>query len=345
MLAQAAACLSSGGIVAVDTEFVREKTYYPQLCLVQFAAADTVAAVDCLAPLDLGPLYDALFDPGTTWLIHSARQDLEVIWQRTGRLPPRLIDTQVAAGLLGFPPQIGLEDLLARFVGVELGESFARTDWSRRPLPAPALRYALDDVRFLCEAWQALDERLTALGRRAWLDEDCARLLAEPPVADPVSVFARLKAASGLSNASQRAAFALVRWRERAAQAADRPRRWLLADEVLLTIAAALPATPEHLAELLPPRFAARHGAQILGALAERDDDEAHAVVAAASATRALDRRQLKDLQETVRTRAARLGIEPEILATRRDLAAVAAGNPPRHLQNGWRAAELAFSA
>src|SRR5690606_25575116 len=125
---------------------------------------------------------------------------------------------------------------------------------------------------------------------------------------------------------------------------ADRPRRWLLADEVLVAIAAALPATPEHLAELLPPRFAARHGAQILDALAERDDEEAHAVVAAANATRALDRKRLKDLQGAVRTRAATLGIEPEILATRRDLAAVASGNPPRHLQSGWRAAELAFA-
>jgi ribonuclease D len=342
-LESAVARLATGGLVAVDTEFVREKTYYPQLCLVQFAAEDAVAAVDCLAPLDLEPLYAELFHPTVTWLIHSARQDLEVVWQRTARMPPRLIDTQIAAGLLGYPPQIGLEDLLARVVGVELGESFARTDWSRRPLPAPALRYALDDVRFLLDAWGQLAARLDALGRRTWLEEDCARLLAEPPTAEPAAVFTRLKAASGLSSASQRAAFALVRWRERAAQAADRPRRWLLADEVLVAIAAALPATPDDLAELLPPRFAARHGAQILGALADRDDDEAHIVVEAANATRALDRKQLKEMQETVRTRAATLGIEPEILATRRDLASIAAGSPPRHLQSGWRAAELAF--
>ena len=230
--------LATTSIAAVDTEFVREKTYYPQLCLIQIGAGEQVACVDCLAKLDLEPLYARLFDPSFTWVLHSARQDLEVVFQRAGRMPPRLIDTQVAAAFTGYPPQIGLEGLLKRELGVELGESFARTDWSRRPLPDAPLRYALDDVRYLLPAWQRLDAELDRLGRREWLREDCERMLAEQPVADTIAVWSRLKGVHGLPFASQCAALALVRWREAAAQRSDRPRRWLLADEVLIEIAA-----------------------------------------------------------------------------------------------------------
>ncbi len=126
------AALKRTSLAAVDTEFVREKTYYPQLCLIQIATRDEVACIDCLAPLDLSPLYAELFRADFTWVLHSARQDLEVVWQRAQRMPPRLIDTQIAAALTGTAPQMGLEHLLARTLGVELGESYARTDWSRR---------------------------------------------------------------------------------------------------------------------------------------------------------------------------------------------------------------------
>jgi len=182
-LARLVAALAQTRVAAVDTEFVREKTYYPQLCLIQVGTGDQVACIDCLASLDLTPLYARLFDPSFTWVLHSARQDLEVVFQLAGRMPPRLIDTQVAAALTGYPPQVGLEGLLKRTLGVELGESFARTDWSRRPLPEAPLRYALDDVRYLLAAWERLDTELGRLGRREWAHEDCERMLAEKPVA------------------------------------------------------------------------------------------------------------------------------------------------------------------
>ena len=161
------AALKRTSLAAVDTEFVREKTYYPQLCLIQIATRDEVACIDCLAPLDLSPLYVELFRPDFAWVLHSARQDLEVVWQRTQRMPPRLIDTQIAAALAGNAPQIGLENLLARTLGVELGESYARTDWSRRPLPPLALAYALDDVRHLRAARGRRVDGVGPLERRA----------------------------------------------------------------------------------------------------------------------------------------------------------------------------------
>ena len=120
-------------IVSLDTEFVRERTYYPQLCLIQIATRELTACIDCLAQIALDPLFDSLLDSGRTWLLHSARQDLEVIRQHTARLPTRLIDTQIAAGLLGYPPQIGLQDLLQEVLNVKLDKSFARTNWAKRP--------------------------------------------------------------------------------------------------------------------------------------------------------------------------------------------------------------------
>jgi ribonuclease D len=328
-------------LIAVDTEFVREKTYYPQLCLIQIATRDFAACIDCLAPLDLAPLYEQLFQRDRTWILHSARQDLEVIWQRAERMPPRLVDTQIAAALLGWPPQVGLEGLLLRTLDVKLGESYARTDWSRRPLPPEALNYAIEDVHYLLRAWDELERQLSALGRLAWLHEDCERTLAEPPVADATAVWSRLKGLHALPFPAACAALELVRWRERAAQRSDRPRRWLLDDEALLAIAAELPQSLEELRELVAPKFADRNGADVVAAVARRDDSQVQAIVQAHSAPPA-DRKVLKALQEDVRRRAGALGIEPEILATRRELAALATGNPPAHLTQGWRAAQLA---
>ncbi|HEX5046302.1 MAG TPA: HRDC domain-containing protein [Gammaproteobacteria bacterium] len=333
--------LDGAPLLAVDTEFIREKTYYPKLCLIQIATDGVTACVDCLAPVDLAPLFAKMFDPASTWVLHSARQDLEVIWQLTQHLPPRLIDTQVAAALAGFPPQVGLEGLLKRALGIELGESYARTDWSRRPLPDAAFRYALDDVRYLLPAWRQVEGQLAALGRLSWLEEDSRRLLDEPPVADPLAIWSRLKGLYALPLRGQCAALSLVRWRETAAQRADRPRRWLLADETLLALAASLPSTQDELGKFLPAKFAARAGRELLAALAARSDPEIEAIVRERGNPQAPDKARLKALQEDVRQRAAALGIEPEILATRRDLAALELGAPPEHLRKGWRAQAL----
>jgi ribonuclease D len=341
-LARLVDALERTATAAVDTEFVREKTYYPQLCLIQIATSEQVACVDCLAGLELAPLYARLFDPSFTWVVHSSRQDLEVVFQLTGRLPPRLIDTQTAAALTGYPPQVGLEGLLKRTLDVELGESFARTDWSRRPLPEAAVRYALDDVRYLLAAWERVEAELERLGRRTWLEEDCRRLLAEPPVADTTAVWARIKGVHGLPFASQCAALALVRWREDAAKRSDRPRRWLLADDALVAIAAALPGDAEALAPLADSKFLARSAPALLAALEWRHDAALQREVRDNAMQAVPDKTVVKSLQERVRQHAAKLGLEPELLATKRDLIGVAVGDPPPHLRSGWRGHELA---
>jgi ribonuclease D len=196
-------------------------------------------------------------------------------------------------------------------------------------------------VHYLLRAWDELERELTERGRLAWLHEDCARALAERPVADAVVVWSRIKGVHALSFPAACAALQIVRWRELAAQRSDRPRRWLLDDETLLALAAALPSSPADLADLVSPKFAARNGADIVAAVARRDDPDVQAIVHAHSGPQA-DRKVLKTLQEEVRRRATALGIEPEILATRRELAALAIGSPPAHLKEGWRAVALA---
>ena len=334
--------VAAAPVIAVDTEFVREKTYYPKLCLIQLATDDRATCIDCLAPLDLRSLLVPLFATDKIWVLHSARQDLEVIWYLTQRLPSRLIDTQIAAALIGYAPQIGLEGLLAKTLGVELGESYARTDWSRRPLPDPALEYALDDVRYLLPAWRGLERRLTELGRIDWFHEDARRLLADPPVADATTVWSRLKTVHALSLRERCAALALVRWREHEAQRKDRPRRWILPDDQLLAVATAMPSDRSSLERLVPPRLADKYGEALLGAVAAHTEPELQALVRANAALPGADKTALKALQAAVRQRAGELGMEPEILATRRDLAAVASGNVPEPLAQGWRADALA---
>jgi ribonuclease D len=197
-------------------------------------------------------------------------------------------------------------------------------------------------VRYMLAAWEQVDAELDRLGRRDWLAEDCARMLAELPVADPTVVWSKIKGVHGLSFASQCAALALVRWRDTAAQKSDRPRRWLLADEAVLALAAALPQDTDSLLRLAQSKFIARSAPAMLAAIASRTDPELQAEVRANAAQAMPDKALVKSLQERVREQAARLGIEPEILATRRDLIGVALGSPPPHLKTGWRARELA---
>ena len=341
-LASVVEWVSEAPLLAIDTEFVREKTYYPKLCLIQLATDEHATCIDCLAGLDLGPLLAPLFAAERTWVLHSARQDLEVIWQLAQRPPPRLIDTQIAAALSGSAAQIGLEGLLRETLGVELGESFARTDWSRRPLPVAALAYALDDVRYLLPALRTLMGRLAELGRSDWLEEDCARLLAEPPVADTTTVWSRLKSVHALPLRSRCAALALVRWREHEAQVKDRPRRWILADDDLLAVAGALPNDISELERCLPPRTAAKLGKALLAAVAAHPDADVERIVLANTPPPQADKATLKSLQSAVRARAEQLGIEPEILATRRDLAMLARGERAPLLSEGWRRTALA---
>lgn len=229
--------LSSSPVLALDTEFLRESSYRPQLCLIQLGDAAHQVCVDPQAELDLSPLGDLLAQSSQPKLIHAAGQDIEVLHQSLGVLPAPLFDTQIAAALCGLGEQMGYAALIEHLLGVVLDKSHSRTDWSRRPLSAQQYRYALDDVRYLPEAHALLDERLNALGRVDWMREDCAAQL-DPArwTMEPLEAWRRVKAWQRVPQTAFSRLRQLAAWRERQAQARDLPRRWVLDDDSLLRL-------------------------------------------------------------------------------------------------------------
>lgn len=223
---------ASSSVLAIDTEFLREKTYYANLCLLQMATDTEVAVIDPFAVEDLSVLVPLLTDPAIVKLFHAARQDLEIIYHELGVLPAPLFDTQVAATLLGHTQQIGYGPLVHSLCGVSLKKSDSFTDWSRRPLAPSQLEYAADDVIYLPKMYRIMVERLEAKGRLGWLENDFATLVdPENYRSDARERFRRLKRVGQLSRRQLAAAREVTAWREETAQKRNLPRKWVLTDE------------------------------------------------------------------------------------------------------------------
>lgn len=272
-LADLCSRLCAEPFVTIDTEFMRERTYYPELCVVQLAGEHDVAVVDALAPgIDLGPLGDLLAGPAVVKVFHAARQDVEIFLQLFGTVPVPIFDTQVAAMVAGFGDQAGYDSLVSALTGGEIDKAHRFSDWSARPLSAAQLAYAAADVTWLREVYLRLCERLRRDGRLDWVREEMA-VLAEPGTyrADPEALWERLR-----PRTSNRRMLGLLRaaaaWREREAQRINIPRQRLIKDESLLEIAASAPTTPEALGRVrgVTRGFAeGRSGAGLLAALRE----------------------------------------------------------------------------
>ncbi|WP_366656705.1 ribonuclease D [Fodinicurvata sp. EGI_FJ10296] len=259
--------------VTVDTEFLRESTYWPKLCLVQIAGADQAAAIDPLADgIDLAPVLDLLADPNVLKVFHSARQDIEIFVQLTGTVPAPVFDTQIAAMVCGFGESIGFEALVTRLTDHRVDKSSRFTDWSLRPLSEKQLAYALADVTLLRPAYEALRDDLARNGREAWLSEEVQTLTdKETYVTRPEDAWRRIKTRS-----TDRKALSVLKhvaaWREREAQARDLPRGRVLRDEPLVDIAMRTPKTVEELAKtrgIAPTMARGKQGTAILAAIAD----------------------------------------------------------------------------
>ena len=243
--------LATADCITVDTEFLRDSTYWPKLCLLQIAGPeeDDVAAVDPLAPgLDMAPVFALFDDPGIVKVLHSARQDMEIFFHMTGRLPAPIFDTQVAAMVCGFGESVGYDTLARKLTGAQIDKSSRFTDWSRRPLAQRQLAYALADVTHLRTIHRKLARRLEKSGRASWLDEEMA-ILTSPETyrLEPAEAWRRLKTRSN-DRRYLAVLEALATWREVEAQQRDVPRGRVLRDEQLFDIAAHRPTAEEELA-------------------------------------------------------------------------------------------------
>ncbi|MEE9209254.1 MAG: ribonuclease D [Kiloniellales bacterium] len=264
---------SQAGFITVDTEFMRDSTYWPKLCLAQVGGPDEAAAIDTLAPgMDLAPLLQLMTNRKLLKVFHSARQDMEIFYLLMDGLPEPIFDTQVAAMVCGFGESVGYDKLVRKLTGGKIDKSRRFADWSRRPLKQSQVDYALSDVIHLRPVYQKLRKRLEKTGRSAWLDEEMA-LLTNPETyrLDPQTSWKRLKTRS--ANPRYLAVLrALTAWREREAQRRDVPRNRVLRDEQLFDIAAHHPNTTEELARTRGFSHDAargRIGQAILKALAE----------------------------------------------------------------------------
>ncbi|MFN4088780.1 MAG: ribonuclease D [Alphaproteobacteria bacterium] len=271
-LAELCRDLARAEFVTVDTEFMRESTYWPQLCLVQLAGPDRHAAIDPLAPgLDLQPLYDLMADTSVLKVFHAARQDIEIFLHQGKVMPRPVFDTQIAAMVCGYGESVGYETLVVSLAGKRIDKVSRFTNWANRPLSPQQLEYALADVTHLRVVYQKLRERLDREGRTAWVEEEDATLVADGTYdLDPQNAWRRLRPRT--DNPRFLAVLqAVAAWREREAQQRNSPRNWVLRDDTLMDIAAQAPKTPEALARSrgLPKGFAdGRHGRGLLEAVA-----------------------------------------------------------------------------
>ncbi len=343
-LADACAKLAAQSFVTVDTEFMRETTYYPKLCLVQMAGPDGFAAlVDPLAKdLDLQPFVALMADEGVVKVFHSARQDLEIVWQLGNLLPHPIFDTQVAAMVCGYGDSVSYEQLVNDIARTKIDKSSRFTDWSRRPLSDAQLTYALSDVTHLIKVYETLAAQLLKTDRGAWLDEEMGVLTSpETYRADPSQAWRRL---SGRMRKPREIAVLMevAAWREREAQSRNVPRGRILKDDVVIDIASSAPRSVEALGRLrsIPAGFErSRTGGDILAAV-ERGfaRDLAEIAVPERARTRGGNAALVELLKVLLKAVSEAEGVAPKIIATVDDLEAVAeddeADVPALH---GWR--------
>lgn len=338
-LADLAAQLAAADAIALDTEFLRERTYRAVLALVQAATPEFATCIDPLALADLTPLVPLLTAARPIKVMHAARQDVEVLFPAVGHVQP-VFDTQIAAALAGMPAQIGYGDLVRRTLGVELAKSHTRADWTRRPMPPEQIEYALDDVRYLLPLKQSLQEQLERLGRLSWLTQELAALAGSQGFAvDPQQAWLRVKGLRGLDAGRQRLAQELAAWRERRAIERDRPRGWILDDLSLREIVGRVPRTIEELGAIpeLPPGTIKHSGTEILARVRAAQIPDPPPPLNIRYRPDPAQTALVKKLIAINQAKATELSLSPEILATRRDLEQLAEGRQDIAALQGWR--------
>ncbi len=334
--------------LAVDTEFMGEDSFHPRLEIIQVAAGDVTAIIDYQAVPGLDRFFDLLGDTRIHKVVHAGRQDLEIFSILSGSVPVPVFDTQVAAAMVGYGPQIGYAQLVRQVAGVTLEKSETFTNWAQRPLTKQQIDYALEDVRHLFALHDHLHGKLKALGRLEWVEEEFKRLLAlaDEEARDPRLRYQRIKGWEGLYPRARGILREIVAWREHEAKRRDRPRGRILRDEILVEIARRAPATVEALGALrgIQPSQVEKYGAPLIAAVKQGLAVQDHELPQVEKRRRIdPETAGLADLLGTaLKVRAVEASIAPQLLATSADLEIFAlhrgkglAENLP--LMQGWR--------
>ncbi len=328
--------------IALDTEFLREKTYYPEFCLLQIATPEWVVCVDPIALSDLSTLFEVINNPAITKVLHSCRQDVEIFHQLTGKVTTPVFDTQIAAPLLGFQENPGYAMLVSSFLNINLSKAHTRTDWSVRPLSEAQIQYAADDVIYLCKIYKMMGQQLAELGRLDWLEKDF-ELLNNPSLYQvlPENAWLKVKGKNRLTGKQLSIIQHLTQWRERTAQSENRPKNWLIRDDLLIELAKLQPETVEELAKVrsINERSVRRYGKVICQLINQAKLNPPLALVDKTKAAKKTQKQEavLDVLTALVRMRADENSINPTILANRKELEKLLFEEDNNPILSGWR--------
>jgi ribonuclease D len=341
-LAAFCATLAAASYCAIDTEFIRESTYYPELALIQIASEDQLACIDPLAISDFSPLADILASPDLLKVFHSSSQDLEILYQKFAAVPTPVFDTQLAAAVLGYNHQISYADLVRQVTGVQLEKKHTRANWTRRPLSRDELDYAMDDVRYLLAVYQDLNARLESGRRYSWIEKDLQAMSdAGNYEVDQSQLWKRLRGVQKLKGEKLQIASDLCRWREQLAQQQNRPRRWIAKDDAIIEIARQKPETIHALSRIpeLSDKTVKRHGEKLLRIVAQAADKDS-AQWPQHDRIKNLDSRQMAlgdCLMALCRMISDSNDIALATLATRKDIDNLILNQKSSRLTQGWR--------
>jgi len=324
--------------LGIDTEFVRERTFYPKPGLIQLSDGDRVWLIDPIERSDFSSLESVLLDSDTTKILHSVGEDLEIFRILTGVLPQPLFDTQIAAAMLGNPLQCRYEHLVEQCFGVELAGGQGRSDWCHRPLAPRLLEYAAQDVIWLPRLHEILRESLDRSGRLPWLEEDCQRLIDRAGTNQSGQPILRVKGAGRLRDSQLGWLDRLAQWRDTEAQRRDLPRSFVVRDEALLDLAenAEQAGSFAQATAALPHPVRRRYG-ETFQRLLEAGPTAGFQRPPELTQLTQEQRQAVKQAQNEVRDIAEELGIEPALIASKRELTRLIRGERPDWL-NGWRA-------
>ena len=328
--------------LAVDTEFERTQTYFPELCLLQVANADIAAIIDPIAIADLDPFFEVLYDKSIIKVFHSGHQDLEIFFNLKGSVPTPIFDTQIAAPLLGYAEQIGYAKLVHKLSGVELGKAFTRSDWKQRPLKQGQLEYAINDVTYLGIAYVQFVEKLEKLNRLAWLEKDFSEMTnPDRYQPDPEHIWKKIREAKKLKGKKLAVLQKLAAWREITAREKNRPRNWLIRDDAIVDMAQLLPEDLNALTKIkgLQGKFVKNHGVELLKIIhsAMELSPEPLANIRQSEKLTGQQEAMVDALSVIVRLQAQIHEMNPTALASKKELQAFVQNQDESILQSGWR--------